>query len=271
MSVTADTVIDTIRKKIVDRTYLGHMNTHKIAFFDSIKDTLNHELSMFSSQMNNIIEKKINTTPCIIELIVVLLRNSKNYRTLNTSSNSAARRSRIVNLIIDILMGIKNVLKEELITITKKIYNDVKDGDYRKPDQRLIDETYLGDLYTLYYGDCKIGGPDETYEVDLQLQKLIQLTPEHTNFGKLIRDVPSHKTCMGDVCSLFTGKKRIQRNANYARIRYELENEQLSAERPSLISSERLLYPDWEGGSRKTRHRKNVTRKSRRRQSRTPR
>jgi len=217
MSVTADTVIDTIRSKLWDRTYLGHRNSKKRTYFDSIAENVKTVLAAKSPPVNyDQINGALHTNSCIIELIVVFLRNAKNYRTLNIRTRSDIRKDETAKRIADALLDWPTVLTREFKKATDKLIVILSRPDVHI-DVEPIETTLFKDLYTLYYGTCKVGGPSATHEVDLKINKLIPYLPEDTELGKFIREIPAHKSCLGNVCSFFTGKKRVLRETHFSR------------------------------------------------------
>lgn len=206
--VTTDEIIEIIRSKLWNRTYLGHRNTNKRSYFDSIAEDIKTKLDELPPYKYELIRQDIFRNPCLIELVVILLRHAKNYRTINSSTNAAVRRKDTAEQIFKVLTKWRPFFQNKMINVTRDLVAILNSTPINL-ELKSITTTLFKDLYTLYYGNCKLSDPFTTVGVDDEIEQLMPLLPPDTNLGKFIREVPTHTTCMGGVCSFFSGKKSV--------------------------------------------------------------
>jgi serine/threonine protein kinase len=198
-AAAAAALYEKIKNKLVGQTYLGHSNTRKRHYFDEMKNKILQPIRTLSS--DRIAE--LDTQPCVLELITIFLRDAKNYQRQNTTAGLLERRiTGAAELIVRTLTeGYVTVLKEQLLASITKVATSHEDGNI---------VALFKDLYTLYYGNCKTG---DTSDVDELIRiTLFTILPESTELGEFIRNVPTHRSCIGNICSFFSGKKGVRRN-----------------------------------------------------------
>jgi tRNA A-37 threonylcarbamoyl transferase component Bud32 len=204
LSNPAADIYNKLKSKLVGRTYIGRSNTRKLKYFDKMETTIRAGLGEMMPEKLTEISSLLDSQPCLLELITILIRDAKNYQSQNTTAGLLETRiSGAAAVIVRTLTeGYATVLKEQLLASITKVAAS-------REDKNVI--SLFKDLYTLYYGNCKTG---DTSEIDEQLRiKLFTILPESTELGEFIRNVPTHRSCIGTVCSFFSGTKGVRRNA----------------------------------------------------------